>query len=150
MAEGGFVGRKKEVEEGNRHKIEMFFVSRKGKGATLTDIESETKIPRMTIKRHLDKMELIGRIHAEVVGKTNFYYFNGDGTHKDEVKFANHRLFIDIFVSSFGQPFLRIKDRKKTKTGEEEDVGAIIINKDKVKELAEKLLKIEPHLKDYN
>jgi len=149
MAEGGFVGEKKEIEDQNRKKIEVFFATLKGKGATLTDIETDTKIARMTIKRHLDKMQLIGRLHTEIVGKTNLYYLNGDGTHREIVQFGNHKLFIDVFTSYFGEAFVRIKDRKKTKNGDE-DVGAIIINKDKVKELAEKLLKIQPQLQTYN
>jgi len=148
MGKGGFVEKNKTTEEENRKQIERFLAQKKGRGATISEMQSETNLTWQTIKRHLDKLESIGRVHVELFGKTQAFFLNGEEQFKEKVQFGKHTLFIDCMISAWGEPFIRIKDRKKTDKGGE-DVGAIIINKNKVKEVASKLMKMAPKLETY-
>lgn len=120
-------------------------------GMTLTEIVEATKLPPPTVKRHLEKLIAIGRVHVEYHRGSTLYYWNGDSKYQDRVYLSkNHILFLDVMVNPWGRPFIRIKESKRNPaTGNFEDMGAIIIDEKAVDELIEKLRKLSQNLKHY-
>lgn len=60
----------------------------------------------------------------------------------------SHTLFIDCILSPWEQPFVRIKDTKKT-GNDWKDVGAVIVDSGKIHELIRVLKGIEKEIKNY-
>lgn len=138
----------KEAFNENRKKIEVALATAK-RGMALSQIANETKIPLSTVKRHLDHLISIGRAHTENYGTFNVYYWNGEGTYQDKIFLSdNHLLFIDAMISQWEKPFIRIKESKKV-LGEWKDMGAIIIDPEKIPELMPKLQNIEKRMSEY-
>ena len=134
------------VEEGerNRKKIEMVLATSK-KPMTLSEIAEECSLPVSTVKRHLDMLASIGRVHIEHHRGSNLYRWNGKEVYQDKVFLSDdHILFIDAMINPWGRPFIRVKERKYGK-----DIGAIIIDEKRIDEFIEKLQSISQNLQQY-
>ncbi len=134
----------------NRKKIEKLLATAK-RGMTLTEIARELNLPVSTVKRHLEKLISIGRVHTESYKGSTYYIWNGFERYQYKVFLSdNHVLFIDAMVNPWGRPFVRIKESKRVPgTNEWEDVGAILIDSRKLSEFIEKLKEIENNLDEY-
>ena len=101
-------------------------------------------MPLPTIKRHLEYLELVGRVHVEDHGGLKLYYLNGDGRFNERIQISpNKQIYIDLFYNPWGQPYIRIRERKRDKiTGKWEDRGAIIIDPKFLDEFIIKLKRI--------
>jgi len=134
----------------NRKKIEKLLATAK-RGMTLTEIARELNLPVSTVKRHLEKLISIGRVHTESYKGATYYIWNGEEKYQYKVFLSdNHVLFIDAMVNPWGRPFVRIKESKRIPgTNEWEDVGAIIVDSRKLSEFIEKLKEIEKNLDKY-
>jgi len=134
----------------NRKKIEKLLATAK-RGMTLSEIARELNLPISTVKRHLEKLISIGRVHTESYKGSTYYIWNGDEKYQHKVFLSdNHVLFIDAMVNPWGRPFVRIKESKRVPgTNEWEDVGAIIVDSRKLSEFIEKLKEIEKNLDKY-
>ena len=131
----------------NRKKIEKLLATAK-RGMTLTEIARELNLPISTVKRHLEKLISVGRVHTESYKGSTYYIWNGDEKYRFKVFLSdNHVLFIDAMVNPWGKPFVRIKESKRIPgTNEWEDVGAIIVDSKKLSEFIEKLKEIEKNI----
>ena len=134
----------------NRKKIEKLLATAK-RGMTLTEIAKGLNLPVSTVKRHLEKLISIGRVHTESYRGLTYYIWNGEEKYQHKVFLSdNHVLFIDAMVNPWGRPFVRIKEsRRNPSTNEWEDVGAIIIDSRKLSEFIEKLKEIEKNIDEY-
>jgi len=134
----------------NRKKIERLLATAK-RGMTLSEIARELNLPISTVKRHLEKLISIGRVHTESYKGSTYYIWNGEEKYHYKVFLSdNHVLFIDAMVNPWGRPFVRIKESKRIPgTNEWEDVGAIIVDSRKLSEFIEKLKEIEKNLDKY-
>jgi len=134
----------------NRKKIEKLLATAK-KGMTLTEIAKELNLPVSTVKRHLEKLISIGRVHTESYKGSTYYIWSGFERYQCKVFLSdNHVLFIDAMVNPWGRPFVRIKESKRVPgTNEWEDIGAILIDSQKLSEFIEKLKEIENNLDEY-
>jgi predicted ArsR family transcriptional regulator len=133
-----------EEAEQTRKKIEVFLATAK-RGMTLTEIAENVGIPVSTAKRHLDRLASIGRVHIEAYRGFSLYKWNGKEVYQDRVYLSeNHVLFIDAMVNPWGKPFVRIKERKEGR-----DIGAIIIDEERVSDFIAKLDAISKNIKDY-
>ena len=121
------------------------------RGMTLSEIAKATRLPHTTVKRHLEKLIAIGRVHVEYHRGSTIYYWNGKGEYSDIVKLSdNHILFIDVMVNPWGEPFIRVKESKRNPlTGDFEDIGAVLIDESKIEEFIKKLKNISKKLEKY-
>ena len=134
------------VEEGknNRKKIEIALAT-SNRSMTLSEIAEEAGLPVSTTKRHLDALTSIGRVHIEQYRGFNLYRWNGKEVYQDKVRLSeNHILLIDAIINDWGNPFIRIKERKHGK-----DIGAIIIDEKRVNDFITKLKSIPQNLNNY-
>lgn len=130
-----------------RKKIEKFLA--KNQKASINQIAEELDLSWATVKNHLDYLESIGRVHGERLGNAIIYFFNGDGEWQDKVWLnKNHILFLDTFVSQFGEPFIRIKEAKK-KDGKWITFGEVMITNDRINEVIGFLEKVRGNIQDY-
>ena len=124
--------------------LELFFV--KNKFGNVQKIAQHLGIHWLTAQKELTALVNKGRLHEE----DGLYFLNGtdEWTKKIELN-KNHTLFVDTFVTAFGENFVRIKETKKE--GDEwKNMGNIIITKDKISEVREILKKIEENLMKTN
>lgn len=130
-----------------RKQVELFLA--KNQKASINQIADSTKLSWATVKKHLDYLESIGRVHGERLGNSIIYFFNGDGEWQEKVWLnSNHILFLDTFVSQFGEPFIRIKEAKKK--GEKwETFGEIMITKDRINKVRGFLEKVQKNIENY-
>ncbi len=130
-----------------RKQVELFLA--KNQKASINQIADSTKLSWATVKKHLDYLKSIGRVHGERLGNSIIYFFNGDGEWQEKVWLnSNHILFLDTFVSQFGEPFIRIKEAKKK--GEKwETFGEIMITKDRINEVRGFLEKVQKNIGNY-
>ncbi len=134
-------------ENTERKKIEVFLA--KNKKASINQISEGTKLSWATVKKHLYYLESIGRVHGERLGNSIIYFFNGNGQWQKKVWLnSNHILFLDTFVSPFGEPFIRIKEAKK-KEDRWETFGEIMITKDKIKDIMSFLDIVQKNIQNY-
>ena len=121
------------------------------RGMTLSEIAEATKLPTTTVKRHLERLISIGRVHVEYHRGSTMYYWNGEGEYSERVKLSDsHVLYLDIMINPWGKPFIRVKESKRNPvTGEFEDIGAILIDEAKVGEFIGKLKKLSEKLSQY-
>ena len=130
-----------------RKRIEIFLA--KNQKASINQIAEATKLSWATVKKHLDYLESIGRTHGERLGNSIIYFFNGNGQWQEKVWLNNnHILFLDTFVSQFGEPFIRIKEAKK-KDEKWETFGEIMITKDRIKDVMGFLNKVQKNIQKY-
>lgn len=148
---GGSIAQLKEIEERNKQLIEKILATSSKRGMTITDIVNEAKerkaeLSWQTVKRHLCKLEAVQRVDVERLGNSEVYYFNGQGEFQIPIQLTkNQKLFLDIFRSPWGDPYIRIKESKRK--GERwEDRGAVIISKDKVGEVVKQLQKLKANM----
>lgn len=136
-----------EVEDEARKKIELFMA--KTRRASINQISEGTQLAWATVLKHLDYLESIGRVHSERLGNSIIYFFNGNGKWQTKVRLnPDHILFLDTFVSQFGEPFIRIKEARKK--GEKwENFGDIMITRDKIREVKEFLAAVEKNIDSY-
>ncbi len=130
-----------------RKSIEQYLATKHR--ASINQISSDLEISWATARKHLDYLETIGRVHGERLGNSIIYFFNGNGEWQDKVWLnKNHILFLDTFVSSFGEPFIRIKESKKK--GETwETFGEIMITKDTVGDVIKFLENVRKNISKY-
>lgn len=134
-------------ENTERKKIEIFLAT--NKKASINQIAEGTKLSWATVKKHLDYLESIGRVHGERLGNSIIYFFNGNGQWQEKVWLNNnHILFLDTFVSQFGEPFIRIKEAKK-RGDKWETFGEIMITKDKIKDIMSFLDIVQKNIQSY-
>ena len=134
-------------ENTERKKIEIFLAT--NKKASINQIAEGTKLSWATVKKHLDYLESIGRVHGERLGNSIIYFFNGNGQWQEKVWLNNnHILFLDTFVSQFGEPFIRIKEAKK-RGDKWETFGEIMITKDKIKDIMSFLDTVQKNIQSY-
>ena len=134
----------------NRKKIEQVLATAE-RGMTLSEIAKAAELPVSTVKRHLEKLVTIGTVHVESYRGFNVYIWNGDKQYRDKIFLSkNHVLFIDTMINPWGKPFIRIKESKRNPiTGEWEDIGAILVDSKRIKDLIQKLVKIEESIEKY-
>lgn len=131
----------------DRQKIEKYLAIQKR--ASINQIAEYTKLSWATVRKHLDYLQTIGRVHGERLGNSIIYFFNGDGEWTKQVNLnKKHILFLDTFVSFFGEPFIRIKEVKKKDTNWE-TFGEIMITKDKLRDVIEFLSDVEKNISKY-
>ncbi|MHB8559938.1 MAG: helix-turn-helix domain-containing protein [Thermoplasmataceae archaeon] len=128
----------------NRKNIEKTIATSK-KEMTLTEIAESVSLPLPTTKRHLDYLESIGRLHVEEHRGSKLYKWNGVEKYQYKISISkDHTLYIDTMVNDWGQPFLRVKERKNGN-----DIGAIIIPKNYLDSFLENLKNAKENLPDY-
>jgi len=135
----------------NRQKIEKYLVSQKA-GATINQIAGNTGLSWLTIQRHLDYLDTIGRVDKTQAGKFEIYFLNGHNKwQKDFQLNSRHKLYIDTFMTSFGKPFIRIKETKKKDANAEkwETFGEIMITEEKLEEVINFLQTIKKGIGKY-
>lgn len=139
-----------EKAEENRKKIESVLATAK-RGMTLSEIAEATGLPVSTVRRHLNKLVSIGRVHVENHRGSNIYIWNGQGEYTEKVYLSkNHVLYIDAMINPWGRPFIRVKESKRIPgTDVWEDIGAILIDGEKVYEFISKLTRVAENLKNY-
>lgn len=136
-----------QVEDEARKRIERFLA--KNQRASINQISEGTNLAWATVQKHLDYLESIGRAHSERLGNSIIYFFNGNGKWQKKVKLnSNHILFLDTFVSQFGEPFIRIKEARK-RDSKWENFGDIMITKEKIREVKEFLETVEKNIDNY-
>lgn len=134
-------------ENTERKAIEVFLA--KNKKASINQIAEGTQLSWATVKKHLDYLESIGRAHGERLGNSIIYFFNGNGQWQEKVWLnQNHILFLDTFVSPFGEPFIRIKEAKKSEN-EWKTFGEVMITKDKLKDVMTFLINVQKNIETY-
>lgn len=134
-------------ENSERKKIEIFLATKKK--ASINQISEGIKLSWATVKKHLDYLESIGRTHGERLGNSIIYFFNGNGQWQEKVWLnRSHILFLDTFVSQFGEPFIRIKEAKKSEN-EWKTFGEIMITKDKIKDVMGFLENVQKNIESY-
>ena len=134
-------------ENTERKKIEIFLAT--NKKASINQIAEGTKLSWATVKKHLDYLESIGRTHGERLGNSIIYFFNGNGQWQEKVWLnQNHILFLDTFVSQFGEPFIRIKEAKKNEN-KWKTFGEIMITKDKIRDVMAFLSNVQKNIDSY-
>jgi len=129
-----------EASADNRNKVERALTKgKKGQGLTLTEIATIADLPVSTVKRHLDFLAAIKRVHVQTFGTFNVYELNGVGAFTDKVFLSkDHVIHMDSLTNRFGGSYIRLKESKRN--GDKWiDMGAIIVSPEKVKELLEKL-----------
>ena len=115
----------------NRRGIEKALIRYKD-GATINQVAKDLNLSWITVKKHLEYLNAIGRVHVKKFGSNEIYFLNGEGKWKKQIELSpSHTLFLDTFVSPFNEPFLRIKETKII-DGKWRPVGNIIITKDKL------------------
>ena len=125
-------------------KIELFLNGKRG--VSIHEIAMHLDIHWATTEKELKKLEDIGRVHSEIFGKTKVYFLNGKGEFQDKFTLGkNHTLFIDTFVSPFGERFVRLKESKKIED-EWKNIGSVIITKEILKEVSGFLNKVETNI----
>jgi len=135
------------IEDENRKKIERYLAIQQK--ASINQISSDLKISWATTRKHLDYLQSLGRVHGERLGNSIIYFFNGNGDWQDKIRLnQNHILFLDTFISSFGEPFIRIKESKK-KDDAWETFGEIMITKDTISEVIKFLEKVNKNISKY-
>jgi len=121
-------------------KIELFLNGKRG--VNVYEVARHLDIHWATTEKELIKLENLGRVHSEVVSKTKVYFLNGVGNFQEKfVLGKNHYLFIDTFVSPFGERFARLKETKKI-GNDWKNIGNVIVTKDVLKNVSEFLGKI--------
>lgn len=119
----------------NRQTIEKYLVLQKS-GATINQIADGTELSWLTIQRHLDYLDSIGRIDKTKAGKFEIYSLNGHGKWQTDISLnSKHKLYIDTFMTSFGKPFIRIKEVKKKNDNSWKTFGEIMVTEDKLDEV---------------
>jgi len=136
--------------EKNRKQIEKTLATAK-KGMTLTEVAESAKLPISTVKRHLDKLMSIGRVHADSYRGFSVYVWNEEGEYKDKIFLSeNHILFIDAMVNPWGKPFVRVKEAKKIPGSDcWDDMSAILIDQKRIGDFIGKLSAINEKLGKY-
>ncbi|VVB66554.1 Winged helix-turn-helix DNA-binding protein [Candidatus Gugararchaeum adminiculabundum] len=130
-----------------RKTIERYLA--KNQKATINEIAEATELSWATVKKHLEHLEAIGRVHEESGKNSHLYYINGNGKWQKKVELTgNHTLFLDTFISPFGKPFLRIKETKKT-NDRWMVIGEIMITKEKLGEVKKFLEIVEKNIDEY-
>lgn len=132
----------------NRKNIEKTLVKYKD-GATINQIAKELNFSWITVRRHLDYLQTIGRVDVKNFAGKEIYFLNGEGEWKKKISLSpSHSLFFDTFTSSYGGPYLRIKETKLV-DGKWKIVGNIIITKEKLGEAVDFLQKLNEEIGTY-
>ncbi|MCE4598595.1 MAG: winged helix-turn-helix domain-containing protein [Desulfurococcales archaeon] len=120
-------------------------------GLTLIEIARRTGLSPATVKRHLEKLVSIGRVDVEFHRGSAIYRINGRELYSETVELSkDHILYLDVFLNPWGRPYIRVKERKKDPyTGEYIDIGAVIIDKDKIEEFIEKIKQLAKNIPKY-
>jgi DNA-binding transcriptional ArsR family regulator len=135
------------IDDKYRKSIEKYLAIKNR--ASINQISSDLDISWATAKKHLDHLEAIGRVHSEKLGNSIIYFFNGKGEWQDKVMLTdNHILFLDTFVSSFGEPFIRIKEAKR-EGNRWTNVGDVMITKNKIDDVIGFLKKVSMNIEKY-
>ena len=129
----------------NRKSIEKALIRYKD-GATINQISKDLGLSWITVKRHLEYLNAIGRIHVKKFGNNEIYFLNGEGKWKKQIELSpSHTLFLDTFVSPFNELFLRIKETKII-DGKWKSMGNIIITKEKLSDVIDFLKQLEAEI----
>jgi predicted ArsR family transcriptional regulator len=129
----------------NRKSIEKALIKHKD-GATINQISKDLNLSWITVKKHLERLNAIGRTHVKKFGNNEIYFLNGEGKWKKQIELSpNHTLFLDTLVSPFNEPFLRIKETKVI-DGKWQSVGNIIITKEKLPEVIDFLKQLKSEI----
>ena len=136
------------LEDKYRKAIEQYLATKFK--ASINQISSDLGLSWATVKKHLDYLQSIGRVHGERLGNSIIYFFNGRGDWQEKIQLTpNHVLFLDTFVSYFGEPFVRIKEAKKE--GDKwRHIGDIMITKNRLKDVIRFLTNVEQNIDKYN
>ena len=120
--------------------------SAKGNSMTLTQVATQAKLPISTVKRHLEFLVSIGRVHMDSYGSVNLYALNGKGAFQDKVSLSkDHTIWVDSLTNRYGDSYVRLKETKRT--GEEwREMGAIIVDPEKISELIQKLSALKDNI----
>ena len=134
----------------NRKTVEKTLATAK-RGMTLTDVAEATKLPVSTVKRHLEKLISIGRVHVDSYRGFSVYVWNGEKVYQDKIFLSeNHILYIDAMVNPWGKPFIRVKESKRIPGSNKwDDVGAILIDEKRIIDFIGKLSTIKQKLGKY-
>jgi hypothetical protein len=120
--------------------IELFFT--KNKCGNIHQIAESIGCHWITTQKEMRKLEEIGRVERE----GNIYFLNGIDQWQKRVDLNDsHSLFIDTFRTTFGNSFVRIKETKK-EDGKWRPIGNIMITKNKIKEVAKFLERIDENI----
>lgn len=135
-----------ETAASNRSTVEQALTTAKGGNMTLTQVANQAKLPVSTVKRHLDFLVSIGRVHMDSYGNVNLYALNGKGAFQDKVSLSkDHTIWVDALTNRYGDSYVRLKENKRT--GDEwREMGAIIVDPDKIPELIQKLSALKANI----
>ena len=135
-------------ENVNRKSIEKTLVKYKD-GATINQIAKDLNFSWITVKKHFDYMQTIGRVEIKNFAGKEIYFLNGKGDWQKMISLSpSHSLFLDTFTSSFGGPYVRIKETKLV-NGKWKTIGNVIITSDKLGEAVDFLQKLRQDIKSY-
>src|SRR4030042_1360701 len=108
-------------------KIELFLNGKRG--VSIHEIAKHLDVHWTTTEKELQKLESMGRVHSEKMGNMKVYFLNGVGKFQEKFSMSpNHFLFVDTFISPFGERFVRLKETKKLDK-EWKNIGNVIITK---------------------
>lgn len=131
----------------DRKNIEIYMA--KIKKASINQIAEATRLSWATVKKHLEYLQSIGRVHGERLGNSHIYFLNGDGDWTQTIKLdSNHILYLDTFISYFGDPFIRIKEVKR-KDNVWHTFGEISITREKLADVVSFLSKVDKSIEKY-
>ena len=134
-------------EDQARHDIEKLLA--KLQKATINQIADGTKFSWVTVKKHLDYLEAIGRVHVEDFKSSKLYFYNGTEKWKKTIHLTSkHVLFLDTFRSPFGKSFVRLKE-VKNRDGKWVQHGDVMVTAEKLSDLIGFLQKVETEIKQY-
>jgi predicted ArsR family transcriptional regulator len=132
----------------NRKNIEKALVRYK-EGATINQIARELNFSWITVKKHLDYLQTIGRVEIKNFAGKEIYFLNGKGEWQTKITLSpSHSLFFDTFTSLFGGPYVRIKETKLV-DGKWKTMGNVMITSDKLGEAVDFLTKLRQDIKSY-
>ena len=135
------------LDDRYRKSVEQYLATKHR--AFINQISNDLNISWATARKYLDYLESIGRVHGERLGNSIIYFFNGNGEWQDKIWLnKNHILFLDTFISSFGEPFIRIKESKK-KGDIWETFGEIMITKDTIGDVIKFLENVKKNISKY-
>ena len=131
----------------NRKEIEKYLATHSP--LSVNQIAEALKLSWATVQSHLDTMEASARVHFQQLSKTKVYYLNGVGKWQNRVKLNDSTyLFLDTFISPFGEPFIRIKETTN-KSGNWEKFGEVMVTKDKIDDVIKFLENVKGDIDKY-
>uniref|UniRef100_A0A7C3J4V5 ArsR family transcriptional regulator n=1 Tax=Candidatus Methanomethylicus mesodigestus TaxID=1867258 RepID=A0A7C3J4V5_9CREN len=139
-------------DESNKTRIEIekkLATAYNKEGATINQIAKDLSFSWITVKKHLDYLEAIGRVEVRKFGNSQVYFLNGQQKWSKKISLSPfHTLYLDTFISPFNEPYLRIKETKMMQ-GKWKVIGNVMITKDRLCEVIDFLTELKDKIGQY-